>query len=74
MEGGIIPVNEHSRNLCLVWHRNDVRSDSRGINASFLFRYYIIYIFLFFCNCCTKNYDSNNNSNNDNNNNNLATG
>ena len=48
MEGGIIPVNEHSRNLCLVWHRNDVRSDSRGINASFLFRYFIIYIFLFF--------------------------
>ena len=58
MEGGIVPVNEHSRNLCLVWHRNDVRSDSRGINASFLFRYYIIYIFLFFffffCNCCKK--------------------
>ena len=48
MEGGIIPVNEHSRNLCLVWHTNDVHSDSRGINASFLFRYYIIYIFLFF--------------------------
>ena len=58
MEGGIVPVNEHSRNLCLVWHRNDVRSDSRGINASFLFRYYIIYIFLFFffffCNCKKK--------------------
>ena len=48
MEEGIVPVNEHSRNLCLVWHRNDLRSDSRGINASFLFLYYIIYVFLFF--------------------------
>ena len=76
MEGGIIPVNEHSRNLCLVWLRNDVRSDSRGINASFLFRYYIIYIILFFfffsVIVVKKNYDSNNNSNNDNNNNNLG--
>ena len=48
MEEGIVAVNEHSRNLCLVWHRNDLRSDSRGINASFLFRYYIIYVLLFF--------------------------
>ena len=37
MEEGIVPVNGHSRNLCLVWNRNDVRSDSRSINASFLF-------------------------------------
>ena len=49
----MVPVNGHSRNLCLVCHRNDVRSDSRGINASFLFRYYITF-FLFFCNFCEK--------------------
>ena len=45
MEEGIVPVNGHSRNLCLVWNRNDVRSDSRSINASFLFRYYILCFF-----------------------------
>ena len=45
--GGIVPINGHSRNLCLVWHKNDVRSDSRGINSSFLFCYYVIYCFFF---------------------------
>ena len=56
LEEGIVPVNGQSRNLCFVWHRNDVRSDSRGINASFLFRYMVCFFFLsfFFCNCCKK--------------------
>ena len=51
--------NGHSRNLCLVCHRNDVCSDSRSINASFLFRlwYFLIFLsffLLFFCNCLKK--------------------
>ena len=48
MEEGIVPVNGHSRNLCLVWNRNDLRSDSRSINASFFFRCYILFFLSFF--------------------------
>ena len=49
MEEGIVPVNGHSRNLCLVWNRNDVRIVVTVVALMLLFFSVIIfYVFSFF--------------------------
>ena len=59
MEEGIVPVNGHSRNLCLVWSRNDVRIVVTVVALMLLFFsviiFYVFSFFLsFFCNCWKK--------------------